>query len=1467
MVYVISNNSDSAFGPAYSGPSRNFDFTLFFEDTVLTIIPATIFVVAAGARAAWLTTKPNKVSTSFSRLTKLVLLSAFVTIQLTVLLTRATNLELATRASIAAAVLDFSAACLLFVLSCYEHSRSITPSTIIGLYLFLSLPFDAARLRTFYLLRGYAAKGIANSLALSLAIKFMVLVTEAFEKRSILLEPYRDLPPETTSGIYSRSVFWWLNSLLRVGFAKTLRLNDLFDLDDTLLSANVQDRFRRRWASVKDHGRFSLLCTVLSVLKWQLLISALPRVLLSVDMFAQPFLVQETINFLGSQGKQSVPVGWGLAGAYFLVYSAQAILKGAYKHLLNRCAVQVRGGLVSLLYHKTIDLSLAAPDRSTSLTLMSSDIQRIVDPIQYVHDAWGCLVDVGLGMYLLYRNLGSACSGAALVYVLLALGTLWVTKVIASFQKRWLAAIEVRVSFTSALLHSIRNVKLLGLSEVIKVRTQGLREMEIEQCKRFRLINNVQILLQNGSNVFAPFAVFLWYYIQAKGSGQSLNLATAFSALTILRLVHAPLDTLFRVMPTLASSLSCFDRIQQYLLAPSRRDNRLSLDSVYDFDGYWESTTEGIEMGRLGSISRSLAEEALILRNCSFGWNEDAPRVVQDVDLSIKAGTVTMIIGPVGCGKSTLLKGFLSETPLSRGFVYLRNQSISFADQEAWVQNGTVRDAIRGLDSRDISSFDDAWYEEVIYCCGLAEDLSAFPKNDKTLIGSRGISLSGGQKQRLALARAVYSKAEVLILDDVFSGLDNDTEELIFRRLLSRSGPLRRLQTTIIMVTHAVHRLPCADLVVSLDRNGRVSEQGSYAALVASSNGYVHNLEVRFKQDHEVPEMYEPRPDFDAGKLDRAPVPAASSAEDSADAQNLLRRTGEWSTYKHYFKSCGYVSSLLSFTWSAVWMLAVNTPGVLVKFFANGSGQSTTFIAVFAAVAATAAVAIGLLGYQVFLDMQPRSSSHLHLDLLQTVLDAPLSFFTRTDVGTIINRFSQDMAMVDNDVPYAYADTTISLCSCIMSVALVASGTGYFGAIVPVVAAALYVVQKYYLRTSRQMRLLDLEERAPLYTWFGETASGLASVRAFGWAEKFANRNLELLDRSQRPFYLMFCIQRWLGIVLDLMVAIMVTILMVMVVVRRDSIEPGLVGLSLMSVVDLSDSLTGLVSRWTNLETSIGAITRLTDFVKTTESEHKPCEVQTVDRNWPQNGDVSFSSFSASYSADSDLVLKNVDLSTSARERLGVCGRSGSGKSSMLASLFHLLEFRSGKIVVDGVDISQIPREALRAKINVIPQEPWWVTTETVRFNMDPWHAANSEFDTPLERSQEDQTFISAMTQCQIWHIIERKGGLDAVMTPDFLSHGQRQLFCLARALVRKSKVVVLDEVSANVDVNTDKLMQSVIREHFHNCTIIAVAHRLNTIENGNRVVVLSRGRIAEVGEPQVLLKTEGSRFKELYET
>jgi ATP-binding cassette, subfamily C (CFTR/MRP), member 1 len=1380
-------------------------------------------------------------------------------VQLTVLLARATTVEVATKASVAASALDFAAACLLFVLSCFEHTRSVTPSGIIGIYLLISLLFDGARLRTFYLLGSFAAHSIANLLALSFAIKFGVLVTEAVEKRSILLEPYRNLPPETTSGVYNKSLLWWLNPLLKAGFGKALKVDDLYTLDESLSAAPTELKYQRAWKAVKDPGKHSLLWTCVRVTRWQLLASAIPRFLLMGARFAQPFLVQTTVSYVTNKQGQTAATGWGLVGAYFLVYFTQAIFMMAFRHLLNRIATQLRAGLVSLIYNKTLELSIVNFDSSAALTLMSSDVQRIIEPLQQFHDAWGGLIEVAIAVYLLYNSLGSTIWAAGIVYAAAILVSAWIISVISSYQKLWVEAVQTRVSFTSALLHSMRNVKLLGLTSIVNDHTQGLREQEVEACKRFRVIGLAQITNQNAHYILAPFATFLVYYFKSRQSGQALELANAFSVLTIFRLIEGPFNILLWTTPQLVGSLACFERIQEYLMSDSRHDNRLAL-SRRDSGNAWQSSDMNSESIELKPMGHEASTDVMILKNCSFGWVENSRPIVQDVDLSVQAGQLVMIIGPVGSGKSTLLKGMLSETPLSRGFVYVRDPSVAFADQEAWIQNSTIKDAIRGPSSQDLPYDIDEWYDEVVDCCGLTEDIEALPKRGRTVIGSKGISLSGGQKQRVALARAVYSRARTIMLDDVFSGLDNDTEEGIFKKLFGLSGPLRRQKTTVIMVTHAVHRLPYADLIISLDSTGRITEQGTYESLLRQQ-GYVHGLDIQVKAQQEDTEGQDKV--FGALSARRGPPEDAETEEDD-NTKDLLRRNGDWRTYKRWFKSCGYISTCLSCLWSVLFSTLAQSPGILIKFFGNDSRQATTFIAVFGVSCLIGTLAIFGVAFQIFMDMTPRSSNGLHAELLKATVNAPLSFFTRTDIGSITNRFSQDMSLVDSDLPFSYADFVLATASALLSLALISSsGAGYFAAVIPVVFVALYGIQKYYLRTSRQMRLLDLEEKAPLYTLFGETAAGLASVRAFGWKDKFAERNLELLDRSQRPFYLLLCIQRWLGLVLDLLVTGVVTVLMAIVVSQRQSISPGLVGLGLLSIVGLSGSLTNMVRNWTQLETSIGAIMRLNEFVKSTIPEHKDWEVDAIGESWPERGQVDFQGFGASYSENSVQVLKNIDLFVRPGEKIGVCGRSGAGKSSVLSSLFHLLEFRTGKVQIDRVDIARIPRETLRARLNVIPQEPWWITTESVRFNMDPWTASTK---TSTDTSQ-DERYIAALTQCQIWPIVAAKGGLDAPMPAEFLSHGQRQLFCLARALVRRSKVVILDEVSANVDVKTDELMQAIIRKEFKDCTVISVAHRLNTIVDFERVVVLGKGEIVEVGEPQELLRMEGSRFKALYES
>lgn len=454
------------------------------------------------------------------------------------------------------------------------------------------------------------------------------------------------------------------------------------------------------------------------------------------------------------------------------------------------------------------------------------------------------------------------------------------------------------------------------------------------------------------------------------------------------------------------------------------------------------------------------------------------------------------------------------------------------------------------------------------------------------------------------------------------------------------------------------------------------------------------------------------------------------------------------------------------------------------------------------------------------------------------------------------------MTLIDHDLPYSVTDFVLSLSSGLMSAILMCVSARYFAAVMPAVFLFMWMLQKFYLRTSRQMRLLDLEAKSPLFSQFIESLSGLVTIRAFGWASDFENQNLALLDASQKPFYLLFCIQRWLELALDLSVAVLGAILMVLVVKLRSELGAGYVGLAILNVITFSQSLSQILRNWATLETSIGAIARIRDFVANTANENRSEEKErpSITANdlssWPSKGKIEFRNVYASYETGEDqrFVLRGLNLSIQAGQKIGICGRSGSGKSSLLASLFRMLEVDpQSQILIDGVDITRISRQTTRTALNAIPQEPFF-SHGTVRANMDPWNTSTPE------------QIEEALRRVELWEIVETKGGLNTALDANFFSHGQRQLFCLARALLRGSKVIVLDEATSNVDVVSDALMQRIIREQFADCTILAVAHRLETILDFDRIVVMRDGELIEFDTPKALLGRE-SAFKELYES
>ena len=640
--------------------------------------------------------------------------------------------------------------------------------------------------------------------------------------------------------------------------------------------------------------------------------------------------------------------------------------------------------------------------------------------------------------------------------------------------------------------------------------------------------------------------------------------------------------------------------------------------------------------------------------------------------------------------------------------------------------------------------------------------------------------------------------------------------------------------------------MPYADHIIALDNTGRIAEQGTFGQL-KEAGGYVQRLATKHKGEEANP--------------DEETLVAQTDPHDDAVAQSavveLNRPVGDLAVYNYYFSSVGWLRTLLFLILVVMFGVSNGMTQLLLTYWTdaiamNGNAVNTFYLGIYGLLAGIST--LGLMGsaWQYLVNMLPKSAERLHRTLLQTVMSAPLSFFTKTDTGEITNRFSQDMSLVDMEIPYALIDLAISAIICIVGAVLMCLSAGYFAAAMPPVILMMWVLQKYYLRTSRQMRILDLEAKTPLYSQFIETLSGLSTIRAFGWTSNFKEKNIVLLDASQKPYYLLFCIQRWLALVLDLMVGCLAILLMIFIVKLRSGISAGYVGLALVNVMNFNESLAYIIKCWTALETSIGAISRLKSFAEQTAPENLPLEIQSVPEHWPMHGAIEFKNVSASYTANSDLVIRNLNMAVKSGEKIGICGRSGSGKSSLVTLLFRMLEVTpESSITIDGIDLTTLPRQEVRARLNAIPQEPFFMKGN-VRENADPMH------------EHSDEAVVIALKKVYLWDLVNEKGGLDTAMDAEYFSHGQRQLFCLARAVLRKGKVVVLDEATSSVDTKSDELMQRIIRKEFRDCTILAVAHRLDTIMDFDRIALLSAGELVEFDSPKALLG-RASRFKELY--
>eukprot|EP01104_Vermistella_antarctica_P005283 TRINITY_DN1574_c0_g1_i1.p1 TRINITY_DN1574_c0_g1~~TRINITY_DN1574_c0_g1_i1.p1 ORF type:complete len:1537 (+),score=433.37 TRINITY_DN1574_c0_g1_i1:133-4611(+) len=886
------------------------------------------------------------------------------------------------------------------------------------------------------------------------------------------------------------------------------------------------------------------------------------------------------------------------------------------------------------------------------------------------------------------------------------------------------------------------------------------------------------------------------------------------------------------------------------------------------------------------------------------------------VTVNVKKGSLVVVIGKVGAGKSSFLSALLGEMQRVSGQCGVKG-SIAYVPQTAWIKNSTLREnIIFGKEE------DEEKYLGVVRDCAMEPDVKQLQGGHNTEIGEKGINLSGGQKQRISLARAVYRDADIYLLDDPLSAVDVHVGTYLYEECIKK----RLADKTVILVTHQLYTLQSADTIIYM-HNGAVEAVGTFSELISSGLDLMELVEFEEEDEDEENNVVEEatslgrsrsrsggrsglRQSKSGGEGDWRKISFEDVAEeeerglgmsisgDDGDAvrrersasdgiarkvsfeggdeealsgdeeedkdngsliQDERRETGsvKASVYKSYFLAAGYIIVGFLILFGA----GIASGKIVTDYWlSNWASQDDMqdgkhFWYYFGGYLGLACVAMAFTGLETFgiANVGVNTAAHMHNKTLMSVFRAPISFFDATPVGRILNRFSKDLDSVESipKVMQSFMNCAFSVISVLVLMG-VSSPVLLLG--VPPLAIMYYLVQRYYIATNRELKRLDSISNSPIYSHFAETLNGLSSIRAYGVVEAFARANEAKLDNNHMAYFIAMGCNRWLSQRLQFLGNCIVCSAALVAVTMRTSLDPLLVGLSLTYALSVTGTLNWWVRMTTELETQMNAVERMDHYSDIDQEAPSNIAGSTPSRAWPARGRIQFEGLSLRYRVDLEPVLKDISCDIRPREKIGICGRTGAGKSSLMLALFRLVEPCAGRIVIDGVDIATVGLDQLRQSMSIIPQDPI-LFSGTVRKNLDP-------FD-----SYSDSAMWGVLDRVHLREAIKAlPEGLESAVTEngDNFSVGQRQLLCLGRALLRRAKVIVLDEATAAVDMETDDLIQETLRTECKDSTVLTIAHRLNTIIDYDRLMVLDKGCLVEMGTPLELLTAQVHENDEL---
>ncbi|MCJ1306993.1 hypothetical protein MMC25_000637 [Agyrium rufum] len=1394
-------------------------------------------------------------------------------------------------------ILTLLALGVIFYVQYLEHWRSRQPNGVVLFYWLFSVIAYAVKLRSLIDRKSYETSlPYFVTFCVSFALVTLEFVLEYLvPKKQSAYDALGDTDecPVEYADIFSMLTFSWMTPMMKYGYRHYLTQEDLWNLRARDTTRVTGQALEDAWAIETEKKRGSLWVAMARSFGGPYFRGAIIKTFSDALQFIQPQLLRLLIQFVDSystNNPQPIIRGAAIAIGMFAASVAHTAFLHQYFQRTFETGQRIRSSLTSMIYGKAMRLSnegRVVKSTGDIVNHMSVDTQRLQELMQFGQQLWSAPFQITLCMISLYSLVGwPMFAGVAAMALSIPLNTV-IAKFNKKLQKVQMGHKDTRTRLTTEILNNMKSIKLYAWSQAFIKKLNFVRnEQELKNLRRIGALQAVANFTWSTTPFLVSCSTFTLYVLT---NDHPLTTDLVFPALTLFNLLSFPLAVLPMVISSIVEAIVAVQRLEDFFNAEEVQQDAVLSEKPAEQKG----------------------DESVRVRDATFTWDRHSDRrCLENISFSARKGELSCVVGRVGSGKSSFLSALLGDIWKIHGEVTVRG-TIAYVAQSPWVMNASVRDNIV-FGHR----WDPHFYERTVKACALSDDFKQLPDGDKTEVGERGISLSGGQKARLTLARAVYTRADVYLLDDCLSAVDQHVGRHLIDNVLGPNGLLA--SKTRILATNSIPVLEEASFVALL-RDGRILEKGTYEQLLAM-RGEVANLvrtanneepsspSVEDSKDSSGSESDESKTVFGTGNESEveeaiegqedvghlAPIKPGkmASAGGRKHSMTTIRRAStvsfkgprktvdeeadpttkqsvehsekgkvKWKVYEEYAEACNlYAVGFYLLALIASQSLQVGG-SIWLKHWSEVNEQYGRNPAVGKYIGVYFAFGIGgaimTMGQSLiqWIFCSIEASRKLHERMAYAIFRSPMSFFETTPTGRIINRFSSDMWRVDEVLARTFAMLFSNSAKAIWTISLITASTPIFAVLILPLGALYVYIQRYYLRTSRELKRLDSISKSPIFAHFSESLGGLSTIRAYRQQNRFSLENEWRCDENLRAYFVSIAANRWLAVRLEFIGSFIIfasASFAVISVGTNSGLSPGMIGLAMSYALQITPSLNWIVRMTVEVETNIVSVERVLEYAQLPSESLEIVSKNRPKINWPAHGAVEFKHYSTRYREGLPLVLKDVNLKIQSREKIGVVGRTGAGKSSLTLALFRIIEPTSGNISIDDVNTSSIGLLDLRGRLAIIPQDAA-LFEGTVRDNLDPGGV------------HDDTELWSVLEHARLKdHVNSMEGKLEARVQEggSNLSQGQRQLVSLARALLTPTNILVLDEATAAVDIETDALLQTTLRSDiFKDRTIITIAHRINTILDSDRIIVLDNGTVAEFDTPDALIEKKGKFY------